>query len=291
MTAWHGQPAGFIPDPERHSQPAPQTSPMSTPLAPALFIGHGNPMNALTRNANSLAWQSMLAGLPPPRAVLVISAHWLTRGVAVTAMDRPETIHDFSGFPEELNAFQYPAPGDPALAAEIAALLSPQAVWLDADRGLDHGAWSLLTHLFPAADRPVLQLGLDVGKTAAEHYELAAKLRPLREKGVLILGSGNVVHNLRQMNWRQPDSAHDWATRFNADVRRHLQDGNHAALFDLAGEDARLAVPTPEHYWPLLYIAAQQTPGECLEFFNDHIEYGAIGMLSCRIGPARKAPS
>jgi 4,5-DOPA dioxygenase extradiol len=257
--------------------------------APALFIGHGNPMNALELNANSLAWRAIAADLPRPRAILVISAHWLTRGVAITTMTQPETIHDFSGFPETLNTFQYPAPGDPALAAEIAALLAPQAVTLDADWGLDHGAWSVLTHLFPAADIPVLQLSLDATKTPAEHYAIASKLRPLRDAGVLILGSGNVVHNLRQMDWSRQESAFDWASRFNDSVRQSLVRHDHAALFELNSDDARLAVPTPEHYWPLLYIAAQQEPDESLELFNDRIEYGSIGMLSCRIAAPQKA--
>jgi len=256
---------------------------------PALFIGHGNPMNALAPNANSQAWRTMISGLPRPRAVLVISAHWLTRGVAVTAMAQPQTIHDFAGFPAALNEFRYPAPGDPQLAADVAALLAPQAVTLDTEWGLDHGAWSVLTHLFPAADIPVLQLSLDTSKTAAEHYQLATRLRPLREDGILILGSGNIVHNLRRMNWQQPDSAYDWAARFNDGVRQSLLDCNHAALFHLAGDDAKLAVPTPEHYWPLLYVAAQQAPDEGIELFNDHIEYGGIGMLSCRVGSALKA--
>ena len=261
-------------------------------LTPALFIGHGNPMNALSENANSLAWRAMLSDLTiatAPRAILVISAHWLTRGVAITATAHPQTIHDFSGFPAALNAFQYPAPGDPKLAAEIADLLAPQTVTLDKDWGLDHGAWSVLTHLFPAADIPVLQLSLDTGKTAAEHYAMAQQLRPLREQGVLILGSGNAVHNLRRMNWQQPDSAHDWAIRFNQRVRQCLLSGDHAELFDQTGDDAKLAVPTPEHFWPLLYIAAQQHTDETLELFNDRIEYGAIGMLSCRIGSPQKA--
>jgi len=256
---------------------------------PALFIGHGNPMHALTANANSLAWRGMVSELPRPRAVLVISAHWLTRGVAVTAMQQPQTIHDFSGFPAALNAFQYPAPGDPSLAAEIAGLLAPEIVTLDAEWGLDHGTWSVLTHLFPAADIPVLQLSLDSAKTPAEHYALAVKLRPLRERGVLILGSGNIVHNLRRMHWQQPDSAFDWATRFNERIRRHLQVQDHTALFDLSSDDARLAVPTPEHYWPLLYVAAQQADAEPIEMFNDHIEYGSIGMLCCRVGEPAKA--
>jgi len=259
--------------------------------AMALFIGHGNPMNALTSNRNSQAWATIAADLPRPRAVLVISAHWLTRGIAVTAMPHPQTLHDFAGFPAALNEFQYPAPGDPQLAAQVAALLAPLPVTLDEQWGLDHGAWSVLAHLLPAADIPVLQLSLDVNLTAADHLALARKLRPLRDDGVLILGSGNNVHNLRRMDWKQPDGAYDWATRFNDRIRLSLSQYNHADLTDLSGDDAKLAVPTPEHYWPLLYIAAQQAPGEDLQFFNDHIEYGAIGMLSFRIGQLPKAPA
>jgi 4,5-DOPA dioxygenase extradiol len=256
---------------------------------PALFIGHGNPMIALSLNANSLAWRDKLGDLPRPSAVLVISAHWLTRGVAVTAMAQPPTLHDFAGFPAALNEFRYPAPGAPELAKTLAALLAPEQVSLDSEWGLDHGAWSVLTHLFPAADIPVLQLSLDIAKSAAEHYELAKKLRPLRDQGVLILASGNIVHNLRRMNWQQPDSAYDWATRFNTRIQHSLRERVHAALFDLADDDAKLAVPTPEHYWPLLYIAAQQTANENLELFNDRTEYGAIGMLCCQVGSILKA--
>jgi 4,5-DOPA dioxygenase extradiol len=256
---------------------------------PALFIGHGNPMNALTDNANSQAWHDKLVDLPRPRAILVISAHWLTRGVAVTAMAQPQTLHDFAGFPAALNAIRYPAPGAPDLAKSLAALLAPEQVKLDSEWGLDHGAWTVLTHLYPAADIPVLQLSLDTAKSAAEHYELAKKLRPLRDQGVLILGSGNIVHNLRRMNWQQPDSAYDWATRFNARIQHSLQERDHAALFDLTDDDAKLAVPTPEHYWPLLYIAAQQAADENVELFNDRTEYGAIGMLCCQVGSPLKA--
>lgn len=256
---------------------------------PALFIGHGNPLHALSETVHSRVWRDMLADLQRPRAILCISAHWLTRGVAVTASPRPKILHDFSGFPDALHAMQYPAPGDPELAAEIATMLAPQSVTLDNVRGLDHGTWSVLTHLYPDADIPVIQLSLDVKKSATEHFELAKKLRPLRTQAVLILGSGNIVHNLGWMNWQQPDSAHDWAGRFNQRTRQHLCDGNSDALFDLIDNDARLAVPTPEHYWPLLYIAAQQMLGEDLEFHNDRIEYGSIGMLCCRIGSPTKA--
>lgn len=258
-------------------------------MQPALFIGHGNPMNALERNANSLSWRGIGAGLPRPRAILAISAHWVTPGVSVTAMERPETIHDFGGFPRELFEFQYPAPGDPGLAARVAALLAPTPVGQAMDWGLDHGAWSVLAHLFPEADIPVIQLSLDGTRPPAWHFELARHLMPLRDEGVLILSSGNAVHNLRRMVWGRPEKCFDWAHRFNGQVRRALLDSDHATLVALisegdAGEDAHLAVPTPEHYLPLLYAAAQRREGEPIELFNDHIEYGSIGMLSCRVG-------
>ena len=256
---------------------------------PALFVGHGSPMNALEDNAFTSAWRTVAGEIPRPRAILCVSAHWQTDGPHVTAMERPRTIHDFYGFPPELFRVQYPAPCSPWLAGRVVALGAAHGIAKNSGWGLDHGAWSVLTHLFPAADIPVLQLSLDASKTAAEHYQFATRLRPLRDDGVLILGSGNVVHNLRRMNWQQPDSAYDWAARFNACVRNILLDRDHAALFDLAGDDAKLAVPTPEHYWPLLYVAAQQTPDESIEFFNDHIEYGGIGMLSCRVGSPLKA--
>ncbi len=244
-------------------------------------------MNTLERNLDSQVWREIGEGLPRPRAILAISAHWQTRGVAVTAMDKPETIHDFAGFPPELYAFQYPAPGDPGLASRVAERLAPIPVALDADWGLDHGAWSVLAHLFPAADIPVVQLSLDAGRSAAGHLDLAARLAPLREEGVLILGSGNTVHNLRRMDWHRPESAHDWAERFDARVRSALRAADAAALARLVSEgdaDAQLAVPTPEHYLPLLYVAALARPDDTIQLFNERIEYGAIGMLGCRIG-------
>ncbi|MBK6742940.1 MAG: 4,5-DOPA dioxygenase extradiol [Hydrogenophilales bacterium] len=255
-----------------------------TPTLPALFIGHGNPMHALQDNAITQAWHGAVAGLPRPRAILVISAHWLTRGTAVTAMAHPETLHDFEGFPRQLAEFDYPAPGDPALAQEIADLLGASSVALDLDWGLDHGAWSVLAHLYPRADIPVVQLSLDVTRRAAEHYALGRTLRPLRAAGVLVVGSGNVIHNLGLMDWRHPDSATDWARRFNDRLRDQLELADHNGLLELDSADAHLAVPTPEHYWPLLYIAALADAGETPAFFNDRIEYGSIGMLSFRIG-------
>lgn len=255
-----------------------------TSTLPALFIGHGNPMHALSDNAITRAWRASLVGVARPRAILGISAHWLTRGIAVTAMARPETIHDFEGFPSALAEFDYPASGDPSLAREIAALLAPSSIVLDQDWGLDHGLWCLLAHLFPQADVPVVQLSLDVGLGAADHYALARRLRPLRDAGVLIVASGNIVHNLGRMDWRHPEAVADWAQRFNDRVRAHLERAEHAALLSLDGTDADNAVPTPEHYWPMLYAAALADAGEVPEFFNDRIEYASIGMLSFRVG-------
>lgn len=257
---------------------------------PALFIGHGNPMLALSDNQHSQAWRDKIKDMPRPRAILCISAHWLTRGIAVSAAAQPETLHDFSGFPAALNAIRYAAPGEPQLARKLAPLLAPYEFTLDAERGLDHGVWSVLKHLYPAADIPVLQLSLDVEKTEAEHYAVAAKLRPLRDEGVLILGSGNIVHNLGRMNWQQPDGAYDWATRFNQRIQQNLLARDHAALFKLNDDDAKLAVPTPEHYWPLLYVAAQQAADETLELFNDRFEFGSIGMQCCLVGGSVKDP-
>ncbi|MDD5363900.1 MAG: 4,5-DOPA dioxygenase extradiol [Gallionellaceae bacterium] len=257
-----------------------------TTTMPVLFLGHGNPMNALEDNADSRFWRDLARQLPRPRAILAISAHWETRGIAVTAAARPQTIHDFHGFPASLAAFQYPAPGEPELAARIAGMLAPEPVALDTAWGLDHGAWSLLAHLYPAADIPVVQLGLDLGRDPAGHYHLARRLRPLRNEGVLVLASGNVVHDLRRMDWRQPDLEFDWARRFSDRVRDRLGAGDHGALIDYSDltAEANQAVPTPEHFLPLLYAAALANEGEAPRFFNDRIEYGSIGMLSLGYG-------
>lgn len=260
-------------------------------MMPVLFLGHGNPMNAVEDNADSRAWRELARVLPRPRAVLVISAHWQTHGLAVTASAQPETLHDFHGFPASLASFDYPAPGAPELAGRIAELLAPEPVAPDPERGLDHGAWSLLAQLFPAADVPVAQLGLDAGRDPARHYQLGRRLRPLRDEGVLVLASGNVVHDLHGMDWRQPGLEFDWARRFSDAVRERLRAGDHAALIDypsLTAEAAR-AAPTPEHYLPLLYVAALANAGEVPEFINDRIEYGSIGMLGCAYGLAEPA--
>jgi 4,5-DOPA dioxygenase extradiol len=258
----------------------------NTARMPAVFFGHGSPMNTLEQNRYTDAWRHIGASVPKPKAILCISAHWMTRGTAVTAMDKPRTIHDFGGFPQALFEVQYPAPGDPALAARVTELLAPADIQLDRSWGLDHGTWSVLAHAFPAADVPVVQLSLDASLSPKSHYELAARLAPLRAEGVLIVGSGNVVHNLGRMQWAEDTTPYDWATRFNDQVRGWLLARDHRALIDFAslGDAARLSVPTPEHYLPLLYISAQQGENEPVSLPVDGIKYGSIGMLTAVVG-------
>lgn len=249
---------------------------------PAVFFGHGSPMNTLERNRYTEAWSGIGKSVPAPMAILVVSAHWLTRGTAVTAMNAPRTIHDFGGFPPELSEFQYPAPGNPDLAGRIRSLLAPIDVRLDQDWGLDHGTWSVLAHAFPAADVPVVQLSIDNAQSPQFHYDLGQRLAPLRDEGVLIIGSGNVVHNLGIMDWRAADKAYDWATRFNQRMRRHLDKREHAPLIDYQrmGQDAQLAVPTPEHYLPLLYVLGLQDDKSVITIPVDGVEFGSISMLT-----------
>lgn len=226
-----------------------------TPM-PALFIGHGSPMNTLERNGFTEAWRAFGKQLLRPRAVLVVSAHWFFGATAVTAMARPRTIHDFYGFPDELFAFQYPAPGAPDIAAEIADAVKPTWCGLDHDQwGLDHGAWSVLAHVYPDADVPVLQLSINALKPLEYHLELGARLASLRERGIMVLASGNVVHNLRRIQWNQPDAAFDWAERFDDAVVQQLSDAPGDILKLVAHPDYEAAVPTPDHFIPLLYIA------------------------------------
>jgi len=252
---------------------------------PALFIGHGSPMNALERNRYTEAWRALGASLPRPSAVLCISAHWLTRGLAVTAMPVPRTIHDFGGFPQALFDVQYLAPGDELMAQRVCEMLRPLPVALDTEWGLDHGAWSVLVHLFPKADVPVLQLSLDATQPASFHYAIGQQLAALRDEGVLIVGSGNVVHNLRRLNMRS-GAAYDWATRFESFARRAITARDHVALIDWSalGADAALSVPTPEHYWPLLPVLGAQAADETAEIVVDGIELGSISMLAVRVG-------
>lgn len=254
---------------------------------PAIFFGHGNPMNALEDNRYTQSWQRLGAALPRPKGILAISAHWLTRGTAVTAMTNPPTIHDFGGFPQALFDIRYPAPGDPALAARVRALLAPDIeVQMDHAWGLDHGIWSVLLKAYPDADIPVVQLSIDASKPAAFHLALGQKLAALRNEGILIIGSGNVVHNLRMYAWNGSASAYDWASRFNDKVRQHLTDGDLAPLADYAqwGQDARLAVPTAEHYLPLLYVVGGRQDHEPLSIAVDGIEGGALSMLTVVLG-------
>jgi 4,5-DOPA dioxygenase extradiol len=261
---------------------------MNAARLPAVFLGHGNPMNALRENSWSRAWAALGATLEPrPRAVLAVSAHWYIPETAVTAMAAPRTIHDFGGFPRDLFAVRYPAAGDPALAARIAQLLTPLPVRADHAWGLDHGTWSVLCHVFPAADVPVVQLSLDETMPPAFHYELGRRLRVLREEGVLILGSGDVVHNLEAYAWGgHPAEPYDWALRFESTVRERVLTGDHATLIDYAalGKDALLSVPTPEHYLPLLYVLGASVAGEPVAFPAEGIDGGSVSMLAVRFG-------
>jgi 4,5-DOPA dioxygenase extradiol len=246
---------------------------------PVAFIGHGSPMNTLEQNRFTEAWQAFGAAVPRPRAILVISAHWYVRGTAVTAVAQPQTIHDFHGFPRALFEVQYPAPGDPALAEEIAELVKPTRVELDGGWGLDHGAWSVLVHAFPAADVPVIQLSIDATRDFDYHVELGAKLAPLRERGVLILGSGNVVHNLRAIDWSIPDAGFDWAQRFDDSARALLsaRPGDAAALRE--HPDYALSAPTPEHFIPALYVAGLAAAGgQPLQSFAEGYAFGSLSM-------------
>lgn len=255
---------------------------------PAIFFGHGNPMNALQNNRYTEAWRRIGTALPRPKAILAISAHWYTHGTAVTAAERPKTIHDFRGFPPELFAVRYPAPGDAGLAARVRETLAPMAVPLDHSWGLDHGTWSVLVHAYPDADIPIVQLSIDATQPARFHYTLGQRLASLRDEGVLIAGSGNVVHNLRLMNWDGYTEPYEWAFRFNGLVREHLEARNHAPLiaYDRLGMEAQLAVPTPDHYLPFLYIIALQTDEDPLHVAVDGIEHGSVGMLSFVVGKA-----
>lgn len=256
---------------------------------PVLFIGHGSPMNAIEDNEFSKRWQQMGKEIPTPKAVVVISAHWLTKGTMVTAMPNPKTIHDFGGFPQALFDVQYPAPGNPELASEIQKLITNPAVELDHDWGLDHGTWSVVKHMYPDADIPVLQLSIDYYKPAAYHYELAKQLLSLRKKGILIIGSGNMVHNLRMVAWdklNESEYGFDWALEMNDIFKNKISNGFHKELiqYEKLHKAATLAIPSPDHYYPLLYILALQTDNDKVEFFNDKAVGGSLTMTSVKIG-------
>jgi 4,5-DOPA dioxygenase extradiol len=257
----------------------------ASPRMPLLFLGHGSPMNAIEANAFSKGWEEAATNLPRPEAILCVSAHWETRGTRVTAMEQPRTIHDFGGFPQALFDVQYPAPGHPGLAGETRSLFDPGQVQADLEWGLDHGSWSVIRRMYPQADIPVLQLSLDTRLSPEQHFNLAARLAPLRRKGVLILGSGNIVHHLGRIDWKNPQGGYDWALEARDGFKRFIEGRDHHSLFryQQLSQAYRLAVPTPEHYLPLLYILALQEKDEDIRFFNDQVVMGSIAMTSLRI--------
>lgn len=261
----------------------------STEKMPVLFIGHGSPMNAIEDNEFSRGWKETGETLPKPNAILCVSAHWETKGTFVTAMEKPMTIHDFGGFPKELFDVQYPAPGSPDLARETKKLINKAEVGLDEKWGLDHGAWSIIKHLYPQANVPVIELSLDYTQTPRYHYELARELSSLREKGVLIIGSGNMVHNLGLLAWDKlnaPEYGFDWAIEANDKMKKYILIGDHEVLinFRSQGKAFDLAIPTPEHYLPLIYALALQDKNEEVRLFNDKAVAGSLTMTSVKIG-------
>lgn len=261
--------------------------PLLDGLMPVLFIGHGSPMNGIEDNEFSAKWAGIAKDIPEPKAVLVVSAHWFTKGTHITAMDFPRTIHDFGGFPQALFDVDYPAPGNPALALETAGLIHSTQVGLDHDWGLDHGAWTVVRHMYPNANIPVLQLSIDYTKDAVYHYNLAKELYGLRKKGVLILGSGNMVHNLRMMSWEMiHGGGYDWALEMNDKFKSLILNREHQQLADYRnlGREAMLAIPTPEHYLPLMYTLGLQNGTEEVSLFNDKAVGGSLTMTSVKIG-------
>ena len=253
-----------------------------TAQMPVLFVGHGNPMNAIEDNSFTQGWAKIVEKIPKPQAILCISAHWLTRGTRVTAMEMPKTIHDFYGFPKALFDVDYPAPGTPQLAKETQKLITRTSVHLDHDWGLDHGTWSVLVKMYPDANIPVFQLSLDRTKGAPYHYELAKELLELRKKGVLIVGSGNIVHNLRMASFAENPTPYDWAIEFDETAKNLIEKGDHRALihYDRLGKAAQLAIPTPDHYWPLIYTLALKNKKDQLDFFNEELAFASGSMRS-----------
>lgn len=253
---------------------------------PAVFFGHGNPMNALSRNRYTEAWAELGRTIPRPKAILAISAHWYVPRTGVTVSTAPETLHDFGGFPRELYDVQYAAPGDPELAHRVRQLLAPVAVTLDESWGLDHGTWSVLCHAYPRADIPVVELSIDETQPPSFHYAIGERLAPLRQEGVLIAGSGNVVHNLRAYAWGRDAEPYDWAVRFEQEVRDRILSGDARALiaYESLGPDAMLSIPTPEHFLPLLYVLAACQPSAAPSFPVAGVEGGSLSMLAVKLG-------
>lgn len=261
----------------------------TTEKMPVLFLGHGSPMNAIEENQFVKGFRNISREIPKPNAILCISAHWFTNGTFVTAMQNPKTIHDFYGFPKELFEVQYPAPGNPELAKETAELLLPEIVEEDHSWGLDHGAWSVIRHLYPNAEIPVIQLSIDYSKPPQYHFDLAKKLQKLREKGILIIGSGNIVHNLRMIDWKNINTVgagSDWAVEAREKTNNWLLDGNFQNLIDYQKQGIALqtAVPSPDHYLPLIYSLGLKEKSENLSLFNDELIGGSLSMTSVRIG-------
>lgn len=256
---------------------------------PVLFMGHGSPMNGIEDNNFSSRWKNIGKEIPLPKAVLCVSAHWLTRGTHITAMEHPKTIHDFGGFPQELFDVQYPAPGDPALARETKQLITTTQAGLDHDWGLDHGTWSVVRNMYPEATIPVLQLSIDYHKPAQYHYDLAKELAALRKKGVLIIGSGNMIHNLRMISWQHlntPNYGYDWAIEMHELFKQKIINGNHQELINYhsLNKAAILAIPTPDHYFPLMYILGLTEKDEEPVLFNDQLVAGSLNMTSVKFG-------
>lgn len=254
-------------------------------VMPVLFVGHGSPMNAIEDNQFSRRWTLLGKEIPKPKAVLCISAHWLSSGTYVTAMEKPRTIHDFGGFPKALFDVQYPAPGDPKLAADLAKMVTKTQVGMNHDWGLDHGTWSIVKMMYPDADIPVLQLSIDFGKDMQYHYDLAKELAALRKKGVLIIGSGNMIHNLGMVAWdklNDDNYGYDWAIEFNELLKKNITDKNHQALINYPSlsKAAFLAIPSPDHYIPMLYALALQDSQDQLSLFNDKLVAGSLNMTS-----------
>ena len=261
----------------------------NTPRMPVLFVGHGSPMNAIEENEFVQGWRNLGKTLPRPKAILVISAHWETKGTYVTAVSKPDTIHDFGGFPKALYEVQYPAPGSPELAHETKRIITKTTVGLDEKWGLDHGAWSVIRRIYPEADIPITEMSLDYGQGPQYHYDLARELASLRNKGVLIMGSGNLVHNLRMIAWdkmNEPQYGYDWAIEANNKFKQLIESGNHKDLINYTslGHEVQMAIPSPDHFLPLLYSLALKKENEPVSFFNDQAVMGSLTMTSVKIG-------
>ena len=256
-------------------------------ILPAIFFGHGNPMNALLDNSYTAGWRQIGKQTPKPKAILSISAHWFVPGTGVTISTSPRTIHDFGGFPQELYQVQYPAPGDPGLARRVQEILQPLTVEFDSSWGLDHGTWSVLKHVYPDADVPVVQLSIDETQPASFHFEIGRRLAPLRGENILIVGSGNLVHNLHAYAWgRHMPDPYDWAIRFEQEAKAMMVAGEYKPLIDYEslGPEAMLSVPTPDHYLPMLYVLASRQEGEVITFPIEGVDGGSISMLTMQVG-------